>query len=126
VESKIRILIGHLENNGGIELAHIYPTSYGPSSSDGQQHMSMWFIGLEFKKMPGGVNIEITFEIQAFINAVLTSSSKNLELQEGTHLEVKHVRKKQLAEYLPANALPPPTKKKRSLIPVRHLWCTTK
>jgi len=69
VESKIRILIGHLENNGGIELAHIYPTSYGPSSSDGQQHMSMWFIGLEFKKMPGGVNIEITFEIQAFINA---------------------------------------------------------
>lgn len=35
VESKIRILIGHLENNGGIELAHIYPTSYGPSSSDG-------------------------------------------------------------------------------------------
>lgn len=31
--------------------------------------MSMWFIGLEFKKMPGGVNIEITFEIQAFINA---------------------------------------------------------
>ena len=33
------------------------------------QHTSMWFIGLEFKKTPGGVNIEITFEIQAFINA---------------------------------------------------------
>ena len=37
VESKIRILIGHLENNGGIELAHIYPTSYGPSSTDGYE-----------------------------------------------------------------------------------------
>lgn len=34
MESKIRILIGHLENNGGIELAHVYPTSYGPPSPD--------------------------------------------------------------------------------------------
>ena len=30
VESKIRILIGQLESNEGIELAHIWPTSYGP------------------------------------------------------------------------------------------------
>ena len=35
------------------------------------QYTSMWFIGLEFKKTPGAVNIEITFEIQAFINAGL-------------------------------------------------------
>lgn len=30
VESKIRILIGQLESNDGIELAHIYPHSFGP------------------------------------------------------------------------------------------------
>ena len=30
VESKIRILVSKLEFNDGIELAHVYPTSYGP------------------------------------------------------------------------------------------------
>ena len=30
VESKIRILVSKLEFNDGIELAHVYPTAYGP------------------------------------------------------------------------------------------------
>ena len=34
VESKIRILISKLEYNEGIELAHVYPTSYGPPPGD--------------------------------------------------------------------------------------------
>ena len=29
----------------------------------------MWFIGLEFKKISGGVNITLTYEIQVFTNA---------------------------------------------------------
>lgn len=35
------------------------------------QFVSMWFIGLEFRKMPGGgsVNLTLTYEIQAFTNA---------------------------------------------------------
>ena len=80
--------------------------------------MSMWFIGLEFKKTPGGVNITITYEIQAFTNAGMcglglmalswvctqvdcpsfsvmktTSLAGDQELQDGTELEVKHVRR---------------------------------
>ena len=34
VESKIRILVSKLEFNDGIELAHVYPTSYGPPPGD--------------------------------------------------------------------------------------------
>lgn len=34
VESKIRILVQKLEINEGIELAHVYPTSYGPPTPD--------------------------------------------------------------------------------------------
>ena len=34
VESKIRILISKLEYNDGIELAHVYPTAYGPPPGD--------------------------------------------------------------------------------------------
>ena len=29
----------------------------------------MWFIGLEFQPMPGGLNLTLTYEIQIFINA---------------------------------------------------------
>ncbi len=34
VESKIRILVGKLEVNEGIELAHVYPTSFGSPTPD--------------------------------------------------------------------------------------------
>ena len=34
VESKIRILVSKLEISGSIELAHVYPNSYGPLPSD--------------------------------------------------------------------------------------------
>lgn len=116
VESKIRILISKLEYNDGIELAHVYPTAYGPPPGDKSEEVSMWFIGLEFKKSgTGAVNITITYEIQVFSNAVLKVSSQNPDLESGTELEVKHVRRKQLADYLPASLLPPPTKRKRSI-----------
>lgn len=74
VESKIRILIGHLESSEGIELAHIYPRSY-PSPSEefyeGSKQILMWFIGLAIKKTDGdkAVNVTITPEIQMFTNA---------------------------------------------------------
>ncbi|CAI8011918.1 Poly(A) polymerase gamma [Geodia barretti] len=117
VESKIRILVSKLEFNDGIELAHVYPTAYGPPPGEKSEQVSMWFIGLEFKKNPstGGVNITITYEIQVFSNAVLKVSHANPDLENGTELEVKHVRRKQLAEYLPASLLPPPSKRKRSV-----------
>jgi poly(A) polymerase len=117
VESKIRILVSKLEFNDGIELAHVYPTAYGPPPGEKSEQVSMWFIGLEFKKNPstGGINITITYEIQVFSNAVLKVSHANPNLENGTELEVKHVRRKQLAEYLPASLLPPPSKRKRSV-----------
>lgn len=115
VESKVRILVSKLEYNEGIELAHIYPTAYGPPPNDMSEQASMWFIGLEFKKGPGGVNITITYEIQVFTNAVLKSSSQNPEMENGTELEVKHVRRKQLADYLPSSLVPTPNKRKRSV-----------
>lgn len=34
VESKIRILVGKLEINEGIQLAHVYPTSFGPPTPE--------------------------------------------------------------------------------------------
>ena len=72
VEAKIRILIGQLESSSGIELAHIYPRSYGPPEPESEENMCLWFIGLEFKKVENGdkgLKITITGEIQTFTNA---------------------------------------------------------
>ena len=76
VESKIRILIGQLESSDGIELAHIYPRSYGPPpnqdrASVGENMESLkWFVGLEFHKSEGKmVKVTLTSEIQTFSTA---------------------------------------------------------
>ena len=73
----------------------------------------MWFIGLEFLKLQsGGVNLELTYEIQIFVNSgrytafhstfqslplplVMFSPAvaNNDDLQVGTSLDVKHVRR---------------------------------
>lgn len=78
VESKIRILIGQLESSEGIELAHIYPRSYGPppcqdpaaGGGDSSEPLLMWFVGLEFEKSDGKmVKVTLTSEIQTFSTA---------------------------------------------------------
>ena len=80
VESKIRILIGQLESSKGIELAHIYPRSYGPlpcqdtadvgGTGDNSEPLIMWFVGLEFEKSDGKmVKVTLTSEIQTFSTA---------------------------------------------------------
>ena len=77
VESKIRILIGQLENNEAFQTVHIYPRSYDappkfeePDTDGGggaQETVgNMWFIGLDLKKSG---EISITAEAQMFINA---------------------------------------------------------
>ena len=83
----------------------------------------MWFIGLEFCKNEGGLSLELTYEIQTFINAgvcvcarvyllveeisvhvfisILVTNpvmlnpavTNNRELWSGTQLNVRHVRK---------------------------------
>ena len=75
VESKIRILIGQLENNEAFQSVHIYPRSYDAPSTiedqDGEREGkdsvgNMWFIGLDLQKSG---EISITAEAQLFINA---------------------------------------------------------
>ena len=59
-----------------------------------QNALSMWFIGLVFKKSAGAaLKLTITSEIQFFTNAVMQASSRNQDVREGTSLSVEHVRK---------------------------------
>lgn len=88
VESKVRYLIGNLERNEHISLAHVNPKCFekchqakpvASNASDEEQlrlsgesqkpFCSMWFIGLDFKKTEN-LNVDLTESIQTFTNSV--------------------------------------------------------
>ncbi|XP_054758366.2 poly(A) polymerase beta-like [Lytechinus pictus] len=119
VESKIRVLVGNLERNPHIKLAHVYPKSISPSSpAEGaeeektDEHSTLWFIGLEFQPLGPATNVNLTLDIQFFVNTVHRHSVTIKLLQEGMKIEAKHVKRKKLSEYVPASML---KSKKKSL-----------
>ncbi|XP_065661046.1 poly(A) polymerase type 3 isoform X6 [Hydra vulgaris] len=115
VESKIRILIVNLERNQFVKLAHVNPKSYDPILKSESGTVSRWFIGLEFQKPEGteNVNVDITAEIQYFTSTVHKQACQIAIFREGMRTEARHVKKKQLSNYLPNTVLR--LKKKSSL-----------
>ncbi|OWK11141.1 hypothetical protein Celaphus_00007349 [Cervus elaphus hippelaphus] len=74
VESKIRILVGSLEKNEFITLAHVNPQSFpAPKESpDKEEFRTMWVIGLVLKKPENSevLSIDLTYDIQSFTDTV--------------------------------------------------------
>ena len=134
VESKIRHLVTSLERHTCIKLAHIFPSSYtrtlpvvadaaadaSPPASEEQAAgdkngsngvkngksegvvETMWFIGLKFEKQ-NTVNLDITPDIRQFMDNVLHSNRKFEE--NDVKIEVQHVKRKELTNYLPADVI---------------------
>ena len=135
----MRILIGHLDKNQHIELAHVNPKCFDlvnnsqNSISNGDEqtqlitnspHCSMWFIGLEFERTKN-LNVDLTESIQYFNQQVHKQAVSLLillankfrllimifqqvhikMLQDGMLIEVRHVKRKQLNEYLESDFL---------------------
>ena len=119
VESKICILISKLEDNEGIELAHVYSQSYPRDVPDSKDSHLMWFIGLELCKGPSRLSLTLTYEIQMFINQVILSPAvtNSPDLQLGTSVNVDHIRRKKLSNYLTSDILPVFKKNKKGLQP---------
>ncbi|KAL9954867.1 hypothetical protein ACROYT_G042452 [Oculina patagonica] len=114
VESKIRILISNLENTQYVLLAHVKPKSFGALEPDKESPTTRWFIGLQFEKKEN-VKIDLTGAIQLFTNTVHSQAVAAKMFKEGMRIEAKHVKKKQLSEYLPPSVLK--QKKKSSIVP---------
>ncbi|CAH3147913.1 unnamed protein product, partial [Porites lobata] len=110
VESKIRILVSNLENAQYVLLAHVQPKSFPALVPDKAAPTTRWFIGLQFEKKEN-VKIDLTGAIQMFTNTVHMQANSAKMFKEGMKIEAKHVKKKQLSEYLPASVL---KQKKRS------------
>lgn len=104
VESKIRLLIGTLEKKTHIALAHINPESFSYVEPNCEENSitSLWFIGLEFEKTEN-ININLTYDIQVFTETV-NRHAHNIK-KEGMRLEARHVKRKQLGQYLSPSLL---------------------
>ncbi|OXB76140.1 UNVERIFIED_CONTAM: hypothetical protein H355_005351 [Colinus virginianus] len=83
VESKIRVLVGNLERNEFIDIAHVNPQSFPGNQGHCKQsgYVSMWFLGIIFRKLESAesTKIDLTYDIQSFTDAVvLKMKSSNL------------------------------------------------
>ncbi|OXB63057.1 hypothetical protein ASZ78_014824 [Callipepla squamata] len=74
VESKIRVLVGNLERNEFIDIAHVNPQSFPGNQGHCKQsgYVSMWFLGIIFRKLESAesTKIDLTYDIQSFTDAV--------------------------------------------------------
>uniref|UniRef100_A0A8C2IIR4 polynucleotide adenylyltransferase n=1 Tax=Cyprinus carpio TaxID=7962 RepID=A0A8C2IIR4_CYPCA len=101
VESKIRILVGNLEKNEFITLAHVNPQSF-PGPKEGTDN-TMWVIGIVFKKMEGSenLNVDLTFDIQTFTDTVYRQAISSKMFEQDMKITAMHVKRKQLQQLLP-------------------------
>ncbi|NXD42303.1 PAPOG polymerase, partial [Copsychus sechellarum] len=109
VESKIRVLVGNLERNEFITIAHVQPQSFPGNEVLYKEsgYVSMWFLGLVFKKAESAVktNVDLTHGIQSFTDTVYRQASALNILKEGMKIEATYVKRKQLHYFLPAGTL---------------------
>ncbi|KAK9956262.1 hypothetical protein ABG768_014007 [Culter alburnus] len=109
VESKIRILVGNLEKNEFITLAHVNPQSFpGPKEgTDKEEFSTMWVIGIVFKKMEGSenLNVDLTFDIQSFTDTVYRQAITSKMFEQDMKITAMHVKRKQLHQLLPKVAI---------------------
>lgn len=114
VESKIRFLIGSLERERHINLAHVNPKCFdrakqcisnGGDAVDASDKLltapfcSQWFIGIEFERVDN-LNIDLSENIHGFKHSVYKQADTNNIQKEGMELAVRYLRRKQLDDYV--------------------------
>ncbi|XP_067007897.2 poly(A) polymerase type 3 isoform X2 [Anabrus simplex] len=104
VESKVRHLIGNLERNQHITLAHVNPEGFSQLEPEPDKFCTMWFIGLVFTKTEN-LNVDLTFDIKSFTESVHRQAAQIKMLKDGMRIEAKHVKRKQLHLYLSPSLL---------------------
>ncbi|XP_056667283.1 poly(A) polymerase alpha isoform X4 [Monodelphis domestica] len=120
VESKIRILVGSLEKNEFITLAHVNPQSFpAPKENpDKEEFRTMWVIGLVFKKTENSENlsVDLTYDIQSFTDTVYRQAINSKMFEMDMKIAAMHVKRRQLHQLLPNHVL---QKKKKHSSEVR-------
>ena len=104
VESKIRHLLGTLERNPTITAVHINPESFSPLVPEPGRHGNMWFIGLAFAKAEN-LNVDLTYDIRNFAESIDRFAEQTQMFKDGMIIEAKHVKRRDLGQFLPSDRL---------------------
>ncbi|XP_046751601.1 poly(A) polymerase type 3 [Diprion similis] len=119
VESKIRHLIGILERNPHITLAHVNPEVFPPLEPVTDRQCSMWFIGLIFAKSEN-LKVDLTYDIKSFADSVERQAEQINMLKEGMWIEAKPVKRKELHTYI-SPSLVKRERKVSASTPITHI-----
>uniref|UniRef100_A0A8C1H7F6 polynucleotide adenylyltransferase n=1 Tax=Cyprinus carpio carpio TaxID=630221 RepID=A0A8C1H7F6_CYPCA len=106
VESKIRILVGNLEKNEFITLAHVNPQSFpGPKEEiDNLYSLFPLFLYIQGGG-PENLNVDLTFDIQSFTDTVYRQAITSKMFEADMKITAMHVKRKQLQQLLPKVAI---------------------
>lgn len=96
--------VGSLERNQHITLAHVNPECFNKPEQEGTGLCTMWFIGLVFAKTEN-LNVDLTYDIKTFTDAVHRQANNIKMFKEGMKIEARHVKRKQLHQYLSPSLL---------------------
>ncbi|XP_077763786.1 poly(A) polymerase beta [Canis aureus] len=109
VESKIRILVGSLEKNEFITLAHVNPQSFPAprENPDKEEFRTMWVIGLVLKKPENSdvLSIDLTYDIQSFTDTVYRQAINSKMFEMDMKIAAMHLKRKELHQLLPNHVL---------------------
>nr|XP_017507618.1 LOW QUALITY PROTEIN: poly(A) polymerase beta [Manis javanica] len=109
VESKIRFLVGSLEKNEFITLAHVNPQSFPApiENLDKEEFHTMWVIGLVLQKPEDldVLSIDLTCDIQSFTDIIYRQAINNKMFEMDMKIAAMHIRRKELHQLLPNHVL---------------------
>lgn len=127
-------LVAQLEHQPCIKIAHVFPQSYekeitvrqepnedGTEGETKTKIQTQWFVGLDFDKQETKKEVNLTDNIQAFIDtgfysifdlifddfltSLVNATGATLEGRDDMTIEVAHVKKNKLSDYLDSEVI---------------------
>ncbi len=107
VEAKIRILGNSIEEQESIKLSCPHTKRFYPLEPLEGVFQSLWFIGLQFDQSTG-VKLDLAECIQHFSDTLVEAAKHRGYYRKGMKIEVKHVKRKQLGQFISVNEVAKP------------------
>ncbi|XP_044232967.1 poly(A) polymerase type 3-like isoform X1 [Thunnus albacares] len=102
VESKIRLLVGTLERNTHISLAHVNLQPFPGSRKANKERMStMWLIGVLFNEVPKNMKIDLTSDLLSFSHTVYSQAERCKMYEDGMTISATYVNRESLCWVMP-------------------------
>ncbi|XP_062293770.1 poly(A) polymerase type 3-like [Scomber scombrus] len=103
VESKIRLLVGTLERNEHISLAHVnlHPFAGSRNAKNKEGRKTKWLIAILFKEVSKNLKIDLTYDLLSFSDTVHSQAERCKIYEEGMTISAAYVKRENLHWVMP-------------------------